>query len=635
VLEALNSIEKHRKAERKEENLNGAKKMKEFKTRQTSSGRVSPKNPNVSKPLVTIRPRQRFEPASKGQVLLPIMRSMSSQGTSSSSRSQVLITGRHKGPQRRPVSLSDRDRDSSFAKSVPQISYRRLGHRRENPTGERQSDEFEKPLKVGESEGTPVRTVKSAIDVSRQNPEKRVPSPAFISKLYERDSSDIDASMQSSVESEVDGDSEGTEAVDFATLILNSGELRSNGMLNESSRAHDDLVASQQPSGVGQLSFSDFGGQEAGAKEGLSESAQLEEELSETARNLVNLSLRNAVRVFVAQEKIGKRTEDETTTFVAPAPTVSPAVQRTESRSQLSQSEPRLLPSQFTNSFPSSSTLTPPSPPQQRNVRTPSSSWMDSVSKMPDAEQWIVIRGTDLSEPKTASVDVKVSRKKETVFVQLAGNVNARRQSQDNQDASSEDSYFPEDGSWDNHASVNVNENHVYAHGGFSEAADEMVQELLPYIDPSMAVNITGHSLGAAVGCLVALRLQALGFEVGYVICFGSPKFLAWEREDKAITAQLARSFPSTTFLRVYTYEDVVRHLPPISHYGHFGSVLMLLSNRTFYYLKSPPEVEPKSFGDGGSSIKRSLKEHRTAYYHKVVEEFFVQHSQGARSPSD
>lgn len=96
-------------------------------------------------------------------------------------------------------------------------------------------------------------------------------------------------------------------------------------------------------------------------------------------------------------------------------------------------------------------------------------------------------------------------------------------------------------------------------HVGFKNHAERLVDDLIPLLvkDERATVQVSGHSLGGAVGCILALKLIKRGYNVTRVMTIASPRFC-----DKQSAAKLSPLLPQET-LRIEDDRDVVPFLPP------------------------------------------------------------------------
>ena len=110
----------------------------------------------------------------------------------------------------------------------------------------------------------------------------------------------------------------------------------------------------------------------------------------------------------------------------------------------------------------------------------------------------------------------------------------------------------------------------INAHKGFVTAARDIARALLPKLDKSRSVELTGHSLGGAVAVALGMFLQQQGFEVRQIITFGQPKLTTYTG---------ARQFSGLNIIRVSSHEDIIPMVPPINAVD-----LSDLSNLTIYW---------------------------------------------------
>jgi len=123
----------------------------------------------------------------------------------------------------------------------------------------------------------------------------------------------------------------------------------------------------------------------------------------------------------------------------------------------------------------------------------------------------------------------------------------------------------------------------VFVHKGFDTDTYLLYLDLLPYLDKSKEIILTGHSLGAAISTLLMMYLHEDGFNLGLSINFGQPK----------VTNKVgAAKYATLPLLRVIDENDVVPLLPPTSvvdsvHgiYQHIGEEIILLEGQ-FYVLQ-------------------------------------------------
>lgn len=100
-------------------------------------------------------------------------------------------------------------------------------------------------------------------------------------------------------------------------------------------------------------------------------------------------------------------------------------------------------------------------------------------------------------------------------------------------------------------------------HGGFKSALDTVWPQITNELgDPGQQQKdlwVTGHSLGAALAQLAALRLQKEGYRVQAAYTFGTPRV-----GDEEFVADYDRVLGDRTFPHI-NYRDVVTRVPPAS----------------------------------------------------------------------
>jgi len=157
----------------------------------------------------------------------------------------------------------------------------------------------------------------------------------------------------------------------------------------------------------------------------------------------------------------------------------------------------------------------------------------------------------------------------------------------------------------------------IYVHKGFDRDTHRVYQSLLPRLDKSCKLRITGHSLGAAIATLLMMYLHQDGFEIEQSINFGQPKVTNRKGVD---------AFNFLPLIRVVDDKDVVPLVPPITlfdsvHgiYEHLGDEIILLDNQYFHYL-GEHDAERKSIGSFWHNLgKESITDHFMDNYIKNI----------------
>jgi len=133
----------------------------------------------------------------------------------------------------------------------------------------------------------------------------------------------------------------------------------------------------------------------------------------------------------------------------------------------------------------------------------------------------------------------------------------------------------------------------IKLHSGFYKAARELVWRVVFRLRDEYKTIITGHSMGGAVGLIMAMYLADMGFPVERVVTFGQPRVT--DKEGIEV-------FGHVPLLRVTHKYDLVSLLPPWQKYfRHFGDWLQFDGQN---YTWQEKESEQTEIGDPGTSKK-------------------------------
>ena len=118
-------------------------------------------------------------------------------------------------------------------------------------------------------------------------------------------------------------------------------------------------------------------------------------------------------------------------------------------------------------------------------------------------------------------------------------------------------------------------------HQGFLLSAKNIYQKILPDLKPEYKITAIGHSLGGAAALIVAMMLDAKGYQVDEVITFGQPK---------VTNISGSRQFSHLNLKRLVMPKDVVPLVPPVdpvdmmklSIFWHQGKEVILLDNNQY-----------------------------------------------------
>jgi hypothetical protein len=125
----------------------------------------------------------------------------------------------------------------------------------------------------------------------------------------------------------------------------------------------------------------------------------------------------------------------------------------------------------------------------------------------------------------------------------------------------------------------------IKLHQGFAKSADFIYDRVKARLKKDYRINTTGHSLGGAVALILAMYLDAGGFDVDQVITFGQPKVTN-------ITG--SRKYSHLDVTRIVTPKDMVPLVPPLDPmdfmnmdiYWHLGTEMVIYEDSTWSELK-------------------------------------------------
>jgi hypothetical protein len=171
----------------------------------------------------------------------------------------------------------------------------------------------------------------------------------------------------------------------------------------------------------------------------------------------------------------------------------------------------------------------------------------------------------------------------------------------------------------DEHAGIKL-------HEGFSLAASKIYQDVLPLLDKSGTVQLTGHSLGGAVAVILAMYLDHDGFNVGNVITFGQPK---------VTNIAGSRKYANLSLLRVVTPRDLVPLVPPMDPmdiqnldiYWHAGKELLLNTDNSYSILEGAKSKLRATKFTQQMLDEQNLVNHKIDLYMQQLESM-LQHSE-------
>ncbi len=118
-------------------------------------------------------------------------------------------------------------------------------------------------------------------------------------------------------------------------------------------------------------------------------------------------------------------------------------------------------------------------------------------------------------------------------------------------------------------------------HQGFLLSAKDIYQKILPDIKPGYKINAIGHSLGGATALIVAMMLDAKGYDIDEVITFGQPK---------VTNISGSKKFSHLNIKRLVMPKDIVPLVPPVdpmnlmqlSIFWHQGTEIIIFDNNQY-----------------------------------------------------
>ena len=121
-------------------------------------------------------------------------------------------------------------------------------------------------------------------------------------------------------------------------------------------------------------------------------------------------------------------------------------------------------------------------------------------------------------------------------------------------------------------------------HQGFLLSSRDIYQQVKDKINPQYKINTIGHSLGGAAALILAMILDAQGYDVGEVITFGQPK---------VTNISGSKKFKHLDIKRLVTPKDMVPLVPPVdpidlmklSIFWHQGTEIVLFEDNQYSVL--------------------------------------------------
>ncbi len=122
-------------------------------------------------------------------------------------------------------------------------------------------------------------------------------------------------------------------------------------------------------------------------------------------------------------------------------------------------------------------------------------------------------------------------------------------------------------------------------HQGFLLSARDIYQAVSSSLKPGYQIRTIGHSLGGAAAVILAMMLDAQGYDITEVITFGQPK---------VTNISGSRQFKHLNVTRLVTLKDMVPLVPPLdplelmnlSIFWHQGTEIILYDNQQYSVLQ-------------------------------------------------
>ncbi len=155
----------------------------------------------------------------------------------------------------------------------------------------------------------------------------------------------------------------------------------------------------------------------------------------------------------------------------------------------------------------------------------------------------------------------------------------------------------------------------IMLHGGVHDEANRLYKAMKPRLRKDNALRFTGHSLGGAVGLVLAMMLEKDGYKIDRVVTFGQPKI------TNSYGAEKYRNFP---LVRVVHEDDPVPRLPSTKwwpgksgDYEQFGREIIITSDER--YVVRPEGAKLSGDGMFARLSRYENHEHKVSGYFDEV----------------
>jgi len=154
----------------------------------------------------------------------------------------------------------------------------------------------------------------------------------------------------------------------------------------------------------------------------------------------------------------------------------------------------------------------------------------------------------------------------------------------------------------------------IKLHQGFAQSADYIYDKVKAKLNRDYRINTTGHSLGGAAALILAMYLDADGYDVGKVITFGQPK---------VTNISGSRKYSHLDVTRVVMPKDMVPLVPPLDPmdlmnmeiYWHLGTELVLQEGNAYSELDGVDSMMRATDFLNEMLTEKNLQHHYMAVY--------------------
>lgn len=160
----------------------------------------------------------------------------------------------------------------------------------------------------------------------------------------------------------------------------------------------------------------------------------------------------------------------------------------------------------------------------------------------------------------------------------------------------------------------------ISLHQGFAKSARAVYEQVRPKLNKDYRISTTGHSLGGAAALVLAMYLDADGYNVDKVITFGQPK---------VTNISGSRKFSHLNVTRVVTPKDLVPLVPPLdpldlknlSIFWHLGTEIILLDGPHYAEIDGVDSMLRATNFLNETPGQHNLENHMMTLYLKLIEQ--------------